>query len=216
MRWQVFNSYSEILSLDHSLSNFLICLQLHCSQVLKEEKHQESSCNISYNYDKRHNFLLKVDFVHEKKVYIAWFASGLHKVDVLTLIFIGVDCTVGRREILFIYYQVARGFSATLRLKSIIYFGLVGLVELGICTFFRRKFYTLTVWSTCGFLLEGALPETIYEIHLTVGTEKREVQIIFWIHLCWIASQGSYLFLVNFSISYKLRCYPMRMPLEHF
>jgi len=71
MRWQVFNSYSEILSLDHSLSNFLICLQLHCSQVLKEEKHQESSGNISYNYDKRHNFFLKIDFVHEKKVYIA-------------------------------------------------------------------------------------------------------------------------------------------------
>lgn len=64
MSGQVFNGNGEILGLDYCFSDFRISFQLHCSQVLKQEKHDKRGSYISYDNDKCDDFLLHVYFIH--------------------------------------------------------------------------------------------------------------------------------------------------------
>ncbi len=64
MSRQVFNGDGEILSLNYCFSDFRIGFQLHCSQILKQEKHDKRGGYISYDNHKCDDFLLHVYFIH--------------------------------------------------------------------------------------------------------------------------------------------------------
>jgi hypothetical protein len=96
---------------------------------LEEEKHNESSGNISYNHHKSDNFLFKVDFIEQQKVDIARFARRLYEINVRTLIFKRVNSAIGRGKEGFIDNEVACVLPTALILESIVHFFRIGRIK---------------------------------------------------------------------------------------
>jgi hypothetical protein len=142
---QVLNGDCEILGLNDCFSDFLIGFQLHCSQVLKEEKHNESSCYICYDHHKSDYFLLQIELIQEQKVDIAGFACGLHEVHIGTLIFKRVNSAICWWEEGFIDYQVARVLPIALILERVVHLFRIGRIEKRVSALVRGKFYAQAI-----------------------------------------------------------------------
>lgn len=102
---------------------------MHCPQILEEEKHNESSCNISYDHDKSDYFLFKVDFIKQQKVDIARFARRLYEINVRTLIFKRVNSAIRRGKEGSIDNQVACVLPIALILEGVVNLFRIGRIE---------------------------------------------------------------------------------------
>ena len=82
---QVSKLHSEILGLDDRLGDLEVRLQLHCSQVLKQEEKQEGDSDIKEDDDEGDSLLVEVVLAHQEEVDVVGLAHRLHEVHIVTL-----------------------------------------------------------------------------------------------------------------------------------